>query len=88
MDLKEKKSVFSSKKIFTKRLILTIFNPVKKIIIETDTNKIALNSILNQPDEKKRLHSITFYSRKFTAPKLNYDIYDKNLLTIVDSFKI
>ena len=74
--------------MFTKGLILTIFNPAKKIIIEIDINKIALSLILNQPDEKKRLYPIIFYSRKFTAPELNYDIYDKKLLAIVNSFKI
>ena len=57
-------------------------------MIEIDTNKIALNSILSQPDEEKRLYSVIFYFRKFTAPELNYDIYDKKLLTIVDNFKI
>ena len=74
--------------MFTKRLILTMFNPAKKIIVEIDTNKIALGSILNQFDEKKRLYSIIFYFRKFTTPELNYDIYDKKLLAIVNSFKI
>ena len=57
-------------------------------MVETDINKIVLNLILNQPDEKKRLYSIIFYFRKFTAPELNYDIYDKKLLTIVNSFKV
>ena len=65
--------------MFIKKLILAIFNPVKKII---------LDSILSQPDEKKRLNPIIFYSRKFTVPELNYDIYDKKLLTIVDNFKV
>ena len=37
---------------------------------------------------KKRLYSIIFYFRKFIAPELNYDIYDKELLAIVDSFKV
>ena len=74
--------------MFTKRLILTIFDPAKKIIVETDTSKIALDSILNQPDEKKRLYPIIFYSRKFTISELNYDIHDKELLTIVNNFKI
>ena len=74
--------------MFIKKLILAMFNPVKKIIIEIDINKIALDSILNQPDEKKRLYPIIFYSRKFTSPELNYDIHDKKLLTIVNSFKI
>ena len=74
--------------MFTKGLILTMFDPVKKIIVEIDASKIALNLILSQPDEEKRLYPVTFHSRKFTIPKLNYDIYDKELLAIVDSFKI
>ena len=65
-----------------------MFDPVKKIIIETDTNRIALSLVLNQPDEKKRLYPIIFYSKKFTAPELNYNIYDKKLLIIVNNFKI
>ena len=76
------------KKIFKKELILTMFNPVKKIIVEIDINRIVLGLILNQPNEEKRLYSIIFYFRKFTAPELNYDIYDKKLLAIVDNFKI
>ena len=74
--------------MFTKGLILTMFDLVKKIMVEIDANKIVLGSILNQSDEKKRLYPIIFYSRKFTAPELNYDIYNKELLAIVDSFKI
>ena len=74
--------------MFTKGLILAIFDHAKKIMIEIDTNKIVLGAILSQPDEKKRLYSIIFYFRKFIAPELNYDIYDKELLTIVNSFKI
>ena len=65
-----------------------MFNPAKKIIVETDINKIVLKLILSQPDEKKRLYPIMFYSRKFIAPELNYDIYNKKLLAIVNNFKI
>ena len=74
--------------MFIKKLILTIFNPVKKIIVEIDINKIALSLILSQPDEEKRLYSVAFYFRKFIASELNYDIHDKESLAIVDSFKI
>ena len=74
--------------MFTKGLILAIFDLAKKIIIEIDISRIVLNSILSQPDEKKRLYPIIFYFRKFITSKLNYDIYDKELLTIVDNFKI
>ena len=74
--------------MFTKKSILAMFNLVKKIIIEIDVSKIVLGSILNQSDEEKRLYSVIFYFRKFIAPELNYDIYDKKLLAIVDNFKI
>ena len=74
--------------MFIKGLILAIFNPVKKIIIEIDINKIALSAILNQLDKKDRLYPIMFHSRKFTTLELNYNIYDKELLAIIDSFKI
>ena len=74
--------------MFTKRLILAIFDLVKKIIIETDISRIVLSLILSQLDEKKRLYPVIFYFRKFTTPELNYDIHDKKLLAIVDNFKI
>ena len=65
-----------------------MFNPKKKIIIEIDTSKIALNAILSQLDKKDRLYPVIFYSRKFTTLELNYNIYDKELLIIINSFKI
>ena len=65
-----------------------MFNPKKKIIIEIDTNEIALGAILSQLDKKNRLYPVTFYSRRFTILELNYNIYDKELLAIVDNFKI
>ena len=65
-----------------------MFNPEKKIMIEIDINKIALSAMLSQLDKKNRLYPVIFYSRKFTTSELNYNIYDKELLAIVDSFKI
>ena len=57
-------------------------------MIEIDTNKIVLRSILSQLDKKDRLYPIIFYFRKFTILELNYKIHDKELLAIVNSFKI
>ena len=88
MGFKKKNAFLALKKIFTKRLILAIFNLAKKIIIEIDVNKIVLGLILSQLDEKKRLYPVIFYSRKFIASELNYDIYNKELLVIVNNFKI
>ena len=74
--------------MFIKGLILAMFNPVKKIIIEIDINQIALNVILNKLDKKDRLYPIIFNFKKFTTPELSYNIYDKELLAIINSFKI
>ena len=57
-------------------------------MVEIDASIIALGAILNQLDKKNRLYSIIFYSRKFTILKLNYNLYDKKLLAIVESSKI
>mgnify|MGYP000754147652 FL=1 len=47
----------------------------------------ALWSVLSQPGEDGKLHLIAFHSRKFTAIEINYDIHNKELLVIVDSFE-
>ena len=45
--LKKEKAFLALKKMFTKGLILAIFDFVKKIMIEIDVSRIALNLILN-----------------------------------------
>ena len=74
--------------MFIKGPILAMFNLIKKIIVEIDVNKIVLGVILSQLDEKDRLYQVIFHSKKFTILELNYNIYDKELLAIVNSFKI
>jgi hypothetical protein len=39
-----------------------------------------------QLEKKKKLYSFAFYFRKISLVKLNYDIYDKELLIIVAAF--
>ena len=43
--------------------------------------------MLSQRDDEGVLHPCAFYSRKFTAAELNYEIYDKELLCIVDALR-
>jgi hypothetical protein len=47
----------------------------------------AMEVVLFQEGEGRRLHPVAFYSRKFSAVEINYEIHDKELLAIVDSFK-
>ena len=75
------------KKKFILAPILASFDPERKIILETDALDQALGSCLSQPDVEKRLHPVAYRSRKFSGPELNYDIYNKELLAIVDAFE-
>ena len=67
--------------------ILKHFQPDLPCIVETDASDYALGAILSQPDEKGVNHPIAFHSRKLLPAETNYQIYDKELLAIVDSFK-
>jgi len=75
------------KQRFTTAPILAHFDPVKKVIIETDASDFALGVVLSQRDEENRLHPVAFHSRKFQPAEINYEIHDKELLVVVDAFK-
>ena len=63
--------------------------PGTPLIIETDASDYALAAILSTISlTDSEIHPITFHSRTFTPPKLNYDVHDKELLMIFEAFKI
>jgi hypothetical protein len=59
----------------------------KPFHVEMDACDFAIGGILSQPDEGGVLHPVAYYSRKFTAPEINYPINDKELLAIISSFE-
>jgi len=75
------------KQRFTTAPILAHFAPAKMVIIETDASDFALGAVLSQRDEENRLHPVAFHSRKFQPAEINYEIHDKELLAVVDTFK-
>jgi hypothetical protein len=68
--------------------ILTYFNQYYKYIVETDASDFTLGSTLSQTAEDKKLHLNTFHSRRFSLAEINYEIHEKELLAIVDCFKV
>jgi len=64
-----------------------MFESEKLITLEMNVSDKAIEACINQTDDKKCLHLIAFHSKKLTNAELNYEIHDKKLLTIVDSFK-
>lgn len=75
------------KRLFTSAPIIKHFDPSRPIIVEADASDFALGCILSQAQPDGRLHPIAFYSRKLSAPELNYEIHDKELLAIVAAFQ-
>jgi hypothetical protein len=85
----EMEKVFEElKNQFTTAPILTHFDLTKTCIAETDASDFTLGAILSQKDEEGRLHPIAFHSRKFQSAEINYEVLDKELLAIIDSFKV
>jgi RNase H-like domain found in reverse transcriptase len=67
---------------------LAKWNPGAPLIVETDTSNYALGAILSTIDPTdNQVHLIAFHSWTFTPPELNYDVHDKELLTIFEAFK-
>ena len=75
------------KKLFIFQSILIMFESEKSITLEMNMLNEVIKACINQSDDKRHLHFITFHSKKLTDAELNYKIHDKKLLIIVDSFK-
>ena len=78
----------SLKTAFTTAPILTHWIPDKQLIVETDASDYALGAILSLQLDSGEIHPVAFHSRTFTAPELNYDTHDKELLAIFEAFRV
>jgi hypothetical protein len=76
------------KRRFTTAPILGHCNPKKVYIVETNASNFTLGAVLSQKRDDGRLHPVVFYLRKFTPAEINYKIHDKELLAIVNAFKV
>ena len=59
----------------------------KQFYLECDASDYAIGAVLSQMDEEGRLRPIGFFSRKFSAAEINYEIHDKELLAIIEGLK-
>ena len=75
------------KTAFTSAPILLHPQLDQPFIVETDASDFALGAVLSQRDNDGILHPIAYHSRKFSTAEINYEIYDKELLAIIDSFQ-
>jgi reverse transcriptase-like protein/integrase-like protein/chromodomain-containing protein/aspartyl protease len=75
------------KDLITAEPVLAIFNPSSQIELETDASDYALGAQIGQRDENRKVRPIAFYSKKLSGAELNYPIYDKEFLAIINAFK-
>ena len=71
---------------FSSAPILVHFNPTLPTILETNSSDYTISGILSQPQPDGSLHPVTFHSHTMQLAERNYNIYNKELLTVVDSF--
>ncbi|CAO3619736.1 unnamed protein product [Cunninghamella blakesleeana] len=74
------------KQLFCSAPILRHANITKSFILETDASDFAIGAVLSQYCEDNLLHPVAYYSRKLKPAEINYEIYDKELLAIIDAF--
>ena len=71
------------KKWFIIILILAHFNSDLKCVLKVNLSDHAQKDVLSQYNKDNILYSVVFFSQKLNAAESNYEIYDKELLTII-----
>jgi hypothetical protein len=68
-------------------LILKHFNSIREAILKINFSNYVNDEVLSQYDDEDILHSMIFYSKNMISAECNYEIYDKELLTIIQCLK-
>ena len=55
----------------------------KSFRIKTNASNLIIRAFLNQKNDNDKWHSMTYYLKKLSSTKQNYDVVNKKLLTIV-----
>jgi len=75
------------KKAFTTALVLTHWILDTQITVKTDASNYAPATVLSITTPNGKLHPIASHSRTLSAPELNYDVHNKELLMIFEALK-
>jgi len=81
-----RRSFNALKHAFTTVPILTHFIPDTPIIVETNASDYAVTGILSITCVDGEICPVAYYSWTLTAPELNYDTHDKELLATFEAF--
>ncbi len=75
------------KKQISLTLVLRYFDFKQQTILKIDALNYVKDEILSQYDDENVFHLMTFYSKSMILAEINYHIYDKKLLIIIQCFK-
>ncbi len=67
--------------------VLCHFNLKRQVILKIHALNSVKDEILSQYNDEKVLHSMIFYSKSMIFAEINYHIYDKKLLIIIQCFE-
>lgn len=71
------------KEMFTKAPILVRFDPDWETILETNSSGWYISGTLLQLQDTRMFHLCAFFSKKNSPAECNYEIYDKEMLAII-----
>ncbi len=71
------------KQQMTTVFVLKHFDSIREAILKTNFLNYVNDKVLSQYDDEEILHSVIFYSKNMISAECNYEIYDKELLTII-----
>ena len=85
---KEQEDVFRRiKELVVVELVFVLPDLSKPFEVEANSSDYAIRGQLGQHNENGKLYPIAFFSKKLSSAQLNYPIYNKELLAIVEAFK-
>ena len=64
-----------------------MFDLNKSSTVESDSSDCITEEMLSQSDSQRVLHSVIYFSTCMLPAECNYDIYNKELLIIIHTFK-
>ena len=82
----QQKAFEELKQEITLERTLIIPKPGRPFRMETDASDFAITAILSQEDDEGKWRPVAFMSKALNDAKRNYEIYDKEMLAIMQGF--
>ena len=67
--------------------MLRYFDRSRLAILEIDSSDYINGGVLSQKDDSGVLYPVAFYNKNLLPAECNYEIYDKELLVIIQAFE-